>query len=1767
MRNVSTKQKPTVAHSRLAAAARAAAPMVEPVERRVLMSAGQLDPTYGSSGGIANLSQIESSLSIVVDPSGRAIVVGFDGYLARYTAAGQPDPTFARQAINYGSLLALQSNGTIVAAGALLTEYAANGQPVTTFGKDGSAVDATGAVASFGYVKGVAVRSDGRVDVLFGSAGTGATRVEQFTAAGAPDPTFGASGIATLPAGQFGTGISIAPAGQVVVFASGAVDRLTTAGTLDPSFATAGVYTLTAATHGYGATIGTVAADGSVLLSYATSVAAPGTVADYSGVTKLTPAGAADASFGPNGNGSLLFALVNPLRPTGGDGDLTAIDTVAIDPNGNVVLAGTNGDAFYYGAATEFVARLRPDGSVDTTFGDGTTGSTQFSGFKSNGNLTEILGTVALDPAGNIYGAYGPTKVLGGAGTTGIFQAGTVVTVNGTTGNDTITFSQSGTTTTATLNGVSRSFTGATAVYANGSDGADTIAVAASVTVPAGITGGTGNDTIQGGSGNDTIDGGAGNDQIFGGAGNDTVTYSRDNGAVNVTLDDVANDGMAGEHDDVHGDVETIIGGNGNDTLTGDAAANALNGGPGNDSLYGLGGNDTLVGGTGADLFSGGDGTDTADYSADTTPVNLSLDNVANDGTPGEGDDILTDVENLTGSGDSGNRLTGDTLTGDAADNLLIGSAAPDTITPGLGNDTLIGNGGADVANYADHTADLVVTLNGGTGGTGSTVTSSAGERDVLSTDFEDVIGGSGNDVLNGDANNDTLDGGPGNDTLNGNAGSDTLIGGPGADVLNGGAGYDTADYSAQTADLALSNDGLANDGAAGEGDNIGVDVETLVGGSGNDLLVQNTNVGWEYGNAGNDTLIGGGGPSGYYYGGDGNDLIDVQDGAVSAVAGNGGTDTVIGDANDLIGTAEVVITAPQGSPLSGTVIGTAGPGANAFDGSLTTFVDGPDATGDTVGLDLGAGNAATVTRLGFAPRAAYGTRMVGGYFQGSNSADFSSATRLYTVSTQPVAGQLTVIPVPSLGAFRYLRYVGPTGGYTDVAELQFFGTPGNPTPPAQPVTLANGVLTVTGTGGADTISVTNVAQTTEIDVTVNGVTQTFASGVSHVIVNAGDGNDTVSVDNALGQAGADYDLNGQGGDDVISWSTDYGGLATLDGGDGNDALGATSTMISGGDAAVTLAGDAGDDRLYLVNGIRASLNGGDGDDAFAIDASDDSAPPVTVIGGAGTDSVAVTPSGTTVINLDGLPDSNIDGYDQSSGSMFGADIENVSVDAFDGGTTTIVGDALDNVLSVTQAHYGNVSLYGGDGNDTLSGTDYAGQTVTASLSGGAGNDLLTANGNNAGSGYDRSTLSGGDGNDTLVGAGADFSGGAGTDTVDDSAQTAGLTIYLDGSKPSGAAIAVAAGEGDAFDGTVEIVDGGSGDDLIYANPAGGDMLNGNAGNDTLVAQGGADAIFGGDGNDTIDARDGGTTYIDGGAGTDTATVDATGDTTLNVETVIPPTTTPTSTQLTGTTSGTAGSFQNNGNTVAKATDGNLSTYFDGPTANGDIVVIDLGSAKSVSQIKYAPRSTYASRMVGGVFQASNSATFASGVVNVYTVSATPAVGALTTVTPSTTTAYRYWRYVAPNGSYGNIAEFELFGSTASTPTQLAGTTSGTAGSYLSDGDTVALATDGNPSTYFDGPTANGDVVVIDLGSAKAVAQIKYAPRSTYASRMVGGVFQASNSAGFSSGVVTVYTVVTTPAVGVLTTVTPSTGTAYRYWRYVAPNGSYGNIAEFQLFG
>jgi hypothetical protein len=172
---------------------------------------------------------------------------------------------------------------------------------------------------------------------------------------------------------------------------------------------------------------------------------------------------------------------------------------------------------------------------------------------------------------------------------------------------------------------------------------------------------GAGNDTYVGwdrfdevldGAGADNISLGASYDRLTtsdtkdagdvfdGGAGDDEINYGSRSAAMTFTLDDAAaNDGESGEADTVT-NFETLATGSGNDTITGNAADNAIHAGSGSDTINGLGGDDLLSGGRGNDTVNGGAGDENilGDEGNDTLDGGPGADSI--DGWTGN--DIIT---------------------------------------------------------------------------------------------------------------------------------------------------------------------------------------------------------------------------------------------------------------------------------------------------------------------------------------------------------------------------------------------------------------------------------------------------------------------------------------------------------------------------------------------------------------------------------------------------------------------------------------------------------------------------------------------------------------------------------------------------------------------------------------------------------------------------------------------------------------------------------------------------------------------------------------------------------------------------------------------------------------------------------------------------------------------------------------------------------------------------------------------------------------------
>jgi hypothetical protein len=150
-------------------------------------------------------------------------------------------------------------------------------------------------------------------------------------------------------------------------------------------------------------------------------------------------------------------------------------------------------------------------------------------------------------------------------------------------------------------------------VEASLGDQNDSASVPADLEGGAVLDGGTGFDRLTGSPRDDRIDGGpAGEAVMDGGKGADAfrrgaVTYESRSAPVRVKLDGFANDGGAGEGDDVGAGVTKVTGGFGDDhlidggALTITPAAVTLEGGPGNDFLNGIGLTNLLLAGTGAD--------------------------------------------------------------------------------------------------------------------------------------------------------------------------------------------------------------------------------------------------------------------------------------------------------------------------------------------------------------------------------------------------------------------------------------------------------------------------------------------------------------------------------------------------------------------------------------------------------------------------------------------------------------------------------------------------------------------------------------------------------------------------------------------------------------------------------------------------------------------------------------------------------------------------------------------------------------------------------------------------------------------------------------------------------------------------------------------------------------------------------------------------------------------------------------------------------------
>jgi|GEM_PF-2573877 len=470
------------------------------------------------------------------------------------------------------------------------------------------------------------------------------------------------------------------------------------------------------------------------------------------------------------------------------------------------------------------------------------------------------------------------------------------------------------------------------------------------------------------------------------------------------------------------------------------------------------------------------------------------------------------------------------TFNGSGAGDLFGGGVLADTINGNGGNDTIMGTPGADeldggigidTLSYADDAVGVIVDL--------STLSASGAgsfaDGDTIKG-FENLTGGSKDDVLTGSmvANvikggdgSDTISGGGGNDNLNGGDGDDTVDGGPGNDKLiggNHGIAGDTVSYASATTGVKVTlaiQDGVTAQNTVGAGSDILSGFENLTGSAFGDTLTGSTLANTIKGGAGDDKITGGGG----------DDKLEGEAGS-DLLVGNAGADTLDGGAD--------TDTASYAASTKGVTVDLTLGGAQVSAG---------DASGDklaSVENLLGSAMADTLTGDtgdNVIEGGAGKDELKGG--GGSDTVSYASSNAGVTV-VLGAGGELN----SNGGSVKGGHATGDTGGgFESVIGSAFNDTiTGN----AGDNVLAGGL----GTG--DTVSYANAGA---------GVTVSLAIAAQQDTVGAG--KDTLSgFENLIGGAGGDT-LTGDAGNNKI------------DGGAGDD-------IIAGGAGNDTLTGRAGGD-------------------------------------------------------------------------------------------------------------------------------------------------------------------------------------------------------------------------------------------------------------------------------------------------------------------------------------------------------------------------------------------------------------------------------------------------------------------------------------------------------------------------------------------------------------------------------------------------------------
>ena len=837
--------------------------------------------------------------------------------------------------------------------------------------------------------------------------------------------------------------------------------------------------------------------------------------------------------------------------------------------------------------------------------------------------------------------------------------------------------------------------------------------------------------------------------------------------------------------------VNIIEGRLGNDLIEGGAGGDRLYGGAGDDMLIGDLGGDTLDGGAGVDTLIGGEGSDTLDGGAgedtvsyvdspegvdtrgipDGSGVKVDLLNNSASGGDAEGD-TLSNFENVIGS------AYDDELTGDGVVNRLEGGTGDDTLIGGAMGDTLDGGADVDTLSYAGSTAGGV-TINLDAGGGSQTASGGDAEGDTISN-FENVIGGAGNDELTGDGGVNRLVGG---------LGDDTLIGGAGGDTLDGGADIDTLSYAGSTATVIVNlDDGGSQTASGGDaaGDTIS-NFENVVGGARDDTITGDGNANVLEGGAGGDTLVGGGGEDTLSYAGStaGDVTINLDDGGSQTasggdaggdiisgfenVIGGAGDDTITGDGNANVLEGGAGVDTLSGGDGNDRLIGGGAADIYGYEydatNSASTNLDSIiDDTIDEIRIDLS--NFYSVAPAAVLTEAVLLARLIAdGALSRARSGDdleltFGATTdsNVLTIEnfyTTPYGGTPT-IKFQYLDAPNFDWTSAPSISFATLEASQVFDVSGTTPRVLTPLELGRNLIIVGDNSDANTLSYARVATGTGVVITSTaagsfsverGVYSDFLASIENIIGTGeddeitGDGNANVIA----GGAGADVLNGGEELDDSDNSDTlDYAASLEV----GGSLLSINGVSITG--VIVNLAtdrtagGDAeGDTISNFENVIGTPYN----------DALSGNSEVNILEGGAGEDVLGYFLSNTAVvINLDDggrqtasgghAEGDTISGFEHIIGSQHGDELTgDIKANRITSGigVDTIMGMGGDDII---RAGDDMDTIYGGAGADTINGGD--GNDI---LEGGIGNDMLFGD-----DGADEYVFRSGDGSDTIAG-------------------------------------------------------------------------------------------------------------------------------------------------------------------------------------------------------------------------------------------------------------------------------------------------------------------------------------------------------------------------------------------------------------------------------